>query len=300
MDEKAKITAEYWGRAKEKNKPLGWLEHRTCRRLINKRITGDENISHIEYLRQHYLSPVPDLALSLGCGFGTFDRMAIKNNLACKIHACDISSNAINQARVAADAQGFADRIEYSVLDLNSVQLPPQKYNAVFAVSSIHHVFQLEALFEQVRGTLKPGAIFFLEEYIGPSRFQSSAVVIEVINRILAALPQKYRYNLFADDGSFIEGYAPPSIKWFEENDPSESVRSGEIVNTLRMYFYIVDYKPYGGGILHLLLSGIAGNFDSQNENDVCLLTILSLLEELLEKAKVIESDMATITCRAK
>ena len=146
---------------------------------------------------------------------------------------------------------------------------------------------------------MKPG-LFVLDEYIGPSRFQSSPLVTEIINRILVLLPKKYRYNLFAKDGSSMEGYTPQSISWFEENDPSEAVRSAEIVDTLRMYFDVVEYKPYGGGLLHMLLSGIAGNFDADDSNDVCILGLLCLLDEYLERAGAIRSDMAAILCRAK
>jgi SAM-dependent methyltransferase len=292
--------SEFWGRRIETSTPAHWLEHPTCRQLINKRATGDANKEIFECLRRQYLPEPADLALSLGSGFGAFDRMAIKNNFARRIHAFDLSTNAVAQATTAAEAEGLADRIQYSVADLNSIQLPSKQYDAVFAIAAVHHIFQLEDLFKRILNTMKPNAIFILDEYIGPSRFQMSPVVTELINRIISSLPKKYRLNLFAKDGSFINDYNPPPISWFEENDPSESVRSGEIVETLRMYFDIVEYKPYGGGILQMLLSGIAGNFDPEEENDVCILTLLSTLEEFLERAGAIESTMAAIICRAK
>ena len=300
MSEDKKTVSEFWGRPKEVDKPVSWLEHPVCRRLINQRQTGDANKGVLEDFRLRYLPEPPELALSLGCGFGAFDRMAVRYNFARRIHAYDLSSNAVAEAKAAAENEGIADRIEYSVADLNSIELPPQRYDVVFAMSSIHHVFQLETLFKQILNTLKPGAFFVLDEYVGPSRFQSSPLVTEAINRILALLPKKYRYNLFTKDGSYIAGYTPPPISWFEENDPSESVRSAEIVDTLRMYFDIIEYKPYGGGLLHMLLSGIAGNFDADDSNDVCLLGLLSLLDEYLERAGAIRSDMAAILCRAK
>ena len=34
-----------------------------------------------------------------------------------------------------------------------------------------------------------------------------------------------------------------------------------------------------------MLLSGIAGNFDADDSNDVCILDLLSLLDEYLERA---------------
>lgn len=300
MGDDNQIVSEFWGRPKETSKPQGWLEHPVCRQLINLRVTGDANKGVLEDFRLRYFSEPPDLALSLGCGFGAFDRMAVRHNFARRIHACDLSANAIAVARATAEAEGITDRIEYSIADMNSIQLPRQQYDIVFAVSTVHHVFHLEGLFKQVLNTLKPGALFVLDEYIGPSRFQSPPVVTEIVNRVLALLSKKYRYNLFTNDGSTIDGYAPPPISWFEENDPSESIRSAEIVDTLRMYFDIVDYKPYGGGILHMLFSGIAGNFDANDSNDVCILGLLSLLDEYLERAGAVSSDMAAIVCRAK
>ena len=54
----------------------------------------------------------------------------------------------------------------------------------------------------------------------------------------------------------------------FQQNDPSEAIRSEEIVPTLLRYFDILEFRPYGGAIQHMLLSGITGNFDENNEAD--------------------------------
>lgn len=233
MSEENQIVAEFWGRPKDIGKPQTWLEHPVCRRLINERVTGDANKALLQDIRLRLFPETPDLALSLGCGFGAFDRMAVQSGFARRIHACDLSENATAQARAAAEAEGLADRIEYRLADLNNIDLPPHHYDIVFAMGSIHHVFQLEALFKQVRNTLKPGALFIIDEYVGPSRFQTPPLATEIINRIFAILPEKYKYNLFANDGSTINGYLPPPISWFEENDPSEAVRSSEIFDTL-------------------------------------------------------------------
>ena len=154
-----------------------------------------------------------------------------------KFHANDVSAGAIEGARAAASAAGLFDRVDYSVADLNDIKLSEQLYDAIFAISSFHHVFQLEQLCKECRAALKPGGLFFLDEYIGPSRFQSSQFVVETINRILCNLPEKYRYNLFVKDGSTIDRYVPSPVEHFEKFDPSEAVRSGEIMNVLRMYF---------------------------------------------------------------
>jgi len=96
-----------------------------------------------------------------------------------------------------------------------------------------------------------------------------------------------------------------PRLPWdppehFEKHDPSEAVRSGEIVTTLKMYFDILEFRPYGGAILHMLFSGIMGNFNEHNETDVALLRTIATFEEVMEGAGLIGSDFAAIVAKPK
>ena len=121
-----------------------------------------------------------------------------------------------------------------------------------------------------------------------------------LINRLRDILPEKYRQSLFAEDGSLIHPYAPSPIEHFEKHDPSEAVRSGEIVSTLKLYFDILEFRPYGGAILHMLFSGIMGNFNENDETDVALLRTIATFEEVMEGAGVIGSDFAAIVAKPK
>ena len=239
-----------------------------------------------------------DLALSLGCGFGGFERVMIALGLAKKVHAMDISPGAIEKARAAAAADAMGDKITYEVADLNEIMLPSDTYDAFYGIASVHHVFQLEHLFCQCSGALKPGALLLLDKYIGPSQFQLPPETAAVINQVLTLLPARYRINLFTKDGSTIDQFTPASVDFFERTDPSESIRSAEIVSTLKKYFDIVEFRPYRGALLHMLLSGIAGNFDETNEADATILSLLATVEELLERHKILTSDFAVIVAR--
>jgi SAM-dependent methyltransferase len=297
MNSQASVVSDFWSVNRHGvSAALSWLEHPVLKRRTHERVSGHPDIGTAEWFKLNFLDGPVENALSLGCGFGEFDRTAILLPIAKHIDAVDIAEGAVEHARrVNADLP-----ISYSVRDLNEAVFSEGKYDAVLAVSSVHHVFQLEHLFRQCRRCLKPGGLFFLDEYIGPSRFQTSPYVIELINRILRTLPARLRYNLKNNDGSLIEKFSPQPVEHFETHDPSEAVRSGEIMSTLRQYFEVLAVKPYGGTILHMLLDGIAGNFDENSESDVCLLQSFSLLEETLEERGVIESDFAAIACRVR
>ena len=52
---------------------------------------------------------------------------------------------------------------------------------------------------------------------------------------------------------------------------------------------------------LHYVVDkSLAGNFDADDSNAVCIIGLLSLLDEYLERVGAIRSDMAAILCRAK
>jgi SAM-dependent methyltransferase len=299
MEDAAKRVADYWATNHKISKYRSWLEHPTVIRYVNRRITGDPELNGVTWFQRKYLPETVDVGLSLGCGFGAFERAAIEMKIAHRFHANDLSPGAIATATAEAANAGMSERIEYSVINMDADVLPCDAYDVVFGLASIHHVFNLEHLFKRVRASMKPGALFYLDEYIGPSRFQTPAAAITLINDIRAILPAKLRYDLFSQDGSLISTYSPSGVEHFELHDPSEAVRSSEIVSVLKMYFDIVEYRPYGGTLLHMLLTGITGNFDENNEDDDTLLKLLTLMDVHLEH-QLGGPDHAVIVARPK
>jgi SAM-dependent methyltransferase len=294
------IVSARWGIEERSARPKHWLTHPTTRAFLNRRVTGDSSVSTIEWVKRVYFPKAVGELLSLGCGFGGFERHAVDIGIAKSIYAIDVSSGAIERSRKSVAEAGLSDQIRYEIGDLNKLQLQPSSYDAIAAISSVHHIFQLENLFAQCRTALRPGGLMVLDEYVGPSRFQLEPATIDIINRILALLPSRYRENLFIGDGSTIDMVYGYTSEHFDAFDPSEAVHSAEIIAVLKLYFDIVDIRPYGGGILHMLLSGIAGNFDETNEQDVALLNLLATLEELLERSGALKSDFAVIVASPK
>ena len=292
--------SDYWATNRKADRPRSWLEHPTLLKFVHQRVSGDPKIDTYSWFKQTYFPNAVPLALTIGCGLGPFERYAIKIGIAERFQANDISSGAIETAKALAAEAGLSNRIDYSVVDVDHIELPPKQYDAIFTISSAHHIYNLENLFRQCRHALKPTGLLLLDEYIGPSRFQSSPFVTAIINKLLSEFPPKYRKNLLADSGSLINRYDPSPIEHFEQNDPSEAIRSGELVSTLKQYFDIVEMRPYGGAILHMLFSGIMGNFDETNENDVALIRTIAIFEEALESVGAIGADFAAIVARPK
>ena len=178
--------------------------------------------------------------------------------------------------------------------------LPERHYDAVFSFSASHHCAELEHLFGVVQSTLKDDGLFLINEYLGPSQLQLPDEQVELINEVLGILPKKYRRLIGQGEDRFKSDFKRVSVADLEAIDPSEAIRSAEIRSVFKSFFDVVEYKPYGGNLLRFLLAGIVGNFDSDSEADVCILRLLSLLEEKLEAAGAFESDSALLIGRPK
>ena len=114
-----------------------------------------------------------DVALSLACGLGAFERYAAQLEIAEKFSAGDISPGAIETARSEAARVGLDKIISYRVLDLNNDALPLSSYSLVFGSSCFHHILNLDHAFEQTHLALNPGGLLYIDDYIGPRQFQT-------------------------------------------------------------------------------------------------------------------------------
>lgn len=273
------------------------MEHPHVKRYIHRRITGSESLDWLTWvLRTHCPAPI-GRAYSLGCGPGNLEQHALACGAVERFEACDVSAGAIEQAKAAAAAQGILDRVDYRVEDINGLTLAPAAYDVVFAAMSAHHFTALEHIFGEVRRALRPGGRFILNEYIGPTRFQYPPYVVQLINRLLAILPVRYR-RIIVDGAATDEikqSYQLLPLDHFAQHDPSEAIRSGDILPLLKEQFRIVDYRPYGGSLLTFLLENIAGNFDDEDEDDRAWLAMVEDVELLLEECGRIEASFAVI-----
>src|ERR1700676_2687664 len=276
---------------------IAWMEHDHVRRYINRRTTGDDADDWLSYILRRYCDPPLERALSLGCGTGGLERHALASGCVKTFDACDVSEGAIESARAAAAAAGLGTRVDYSVADMNALDLGGARYDAVFASMSVHHARELEHIFAELQRVLKPGGLVILNEYIGATRFHVPQVQLDLINDVLKILPVRLRHIISNGTTTDMikDRYEVLTEEWFLRNDPSEAIRSAEIMPLLVKSSDIVGFKPYGGSLLHFLLENIVGNFDESREDDRAWLEMVEYLELSVERAGLLPSDFALI-----
>ncbi len=120
----------------------------------------------------------------------------------------------------------------------------------------------------------------------------------ELADSMLTIRP--YQYRVIKADGKIKSKCSRPSVMEMNRVDPSEAVRSADILRLLPDYFQILERKPVGGTILQLLLENIVGNFNPDHAPDMRLLHLIFDLKDFSLETGDINSDFAAVIALKK
>lgn len=289
-----------WGNPDEWVKHgLQWTHLPAIKARLCEQVTGEASIEPLEWLFGVVSAyrPLPlRRVLFLGCGQGRDERVVARSGWAEEIVAIDLSAHALDRARAkAANAS-----IRYVQADMNCMPVgkpgfEPGSFDAVLGISSVHHCANLEHLYASVATLLAPGGWFFLDEYVGPDRFQCANSQVRLMNQLLDMLPDHLRRT---SDGQLKGNLWRPSVAEVVAVDPSEAIRSSEILPLLDRHFEALEYRPYGGALLRVMLAAIAQNFMNA-EGEPYLHALLRAEDELFRSGRV-HWDLACVIARAR
>ena len=295
MSDSTEKAAEFWSDPGRDVPGTQWLQIPGAIENMNLRATGDPEmdwITHSAALLAKFKKPIE--VLSLGCGFGVIERVLRRSDYCQLIHGVDVAEGAIEGARKAAEDEGL-DGLTYQVADLNTAKLPKETYDAVYVHAALHHVFQLEHLLDQIKRTLKPGGLFVMYEYIGPSQMQFPRRDLELADAFLNAIPERYRSGPRLKD---IKKHALRlSLDGMNSSDPSESIRASEIVPLTASRFEVRHFSYVGGTLLFLIFSEISGNFKENDAEIMPLVKALIALDNFLIDNRVLPSYHVYMVC---
>ncbi len=220
------------------------MAHPLVRAAINTRVSGEASVWPVEALRRVLGSRAP-LAetLSIGCGIGSLERSLIDEGMVRKITAVDLSAPALEEAR----AQAGTRPVEYLLTDARQyLREHRHAFDAIFFHQSLHHFDALDDLMELVRDALRPGGLLYVDEYTGPSRDEWHWWRLVIPNLAYRLLPFGTRRARIIR--------AP-----INHEDPTEALRSSEIIRAIERRFVITHRRDYGGNLLSVVYPNMTG-----------------------------------------
>lgn len=221
-----------------------WLSAPAVRAYVNEIITGSPHMWPLDALRDYLGERTGGRALSIGCGTGNLERDLLSKGLFEQIDAFDGSIGSLAIARSEAVKAGMGAKIHYFAADFNAPRLPRGRYDAVVIHQALHHVAALEKIFIAIGRTLKPEGFVYFDEYTGPSRDDWNEDRLEYHQSLLKEIPAELRK---------MERLPLP----VQPDDPSEAVRSSEIMSEILRSFEVVEKREYGGAVLSVLYPAI-------------------------------------------
>jgi SAM-dependent methyltransferase len=274
-----------------------WTASATVRRYLHVLVSGSPDCDWPTWVRAKHLPPKVDRLLVLGAGSGWLERALAKKDGIGSITACDFARETISAAAQTARQEGL-DQIRYLVCNLEAEPLPEGPFDAIFANDVLHHITDLEGLYERIHQALAPEGKLLFNEYVGPNRFQYSDTRMDLINRYFRLLQDHLRFNPYWKGLFWSRPRTDPAR--LAADDPTEAVRSEDVLPLARLVFEVEAEYPYGGGLLNPLLYEIIANFDEKNPYDARLLRVLCDAEDRLTRSRVIEPDFFIFVGRRK
>lgn len=228
-----------------------WLAVPEVMRWVNSKVSGKPEIWPLSWFQFSLPSDVVPVryALSLGCGPGNLEREVIRLETARQITGIDVSPASLDLARRLAREAGFSQRIHYhraSALHWLRQRESVRDIDLIFFHGSLHHFEDLEAIVQACAERLEGGnpGLLYADEYIGPSRDEWGPGAIGHAAALFERVPNEFRQA---------KQLKPPVA--FQ--DPTEMIRSSEILGVLRSRFEFLEFKPYYGNVVMPLISGI-------------------------------------------
>lgn len=279
---------------------LHWVHLPAVRRAICRRVTGNESVDPLSWFFNRVAAEATlplGRVLVLGCGTAANERTLCERGWTREAVAFDLSAMAVKSARASASD---LPAVQYVQADMDNLPVGhepflPGSYDAVLGIASVHHGSRLPRLFANLRQLLVPGGWLFLNEYVGPDRFQFPDAQARHIARVAATLPQPLMTTL---QGAHKHGFKAPSVEEVIAVDPSEAVASSQILPLMDHHFETVLYRPYGGALLHFLLGNVAQNF--LGPAGETLAETLVAVEDELYRQHALSHDFACVIARAR
>jgi 2-polyprenyl-3-methyl-5-hydroxy-6-metoxy-1,4-benzoquinol methylase len=249
---------------------------------------GNVNEFYVEAVRESSADfSAPCRILSVGCGDGEVE-VLLANSLQdrgadFRLEGVDLSPLLIERFDQSVREQGLEARVFPRVADLNDTR-ESEQYDVIMANHSLHHMVDLEKLFDFIKASLKDGGIFATADMIGRNGHMRWPETEAVLQAIWPLLSEKQRFNhqllqlhaeRFEDFDCSLEGF--------------EGIRAQDILYLILNRFCPYKFFGYGGFIDLLVDRGFGHGFDAESEQDRALITTVAKINDIMLDAGMIK-----------
>jgi ubiquinone/menaquinone biosynthesis C-methylase UbiE len=173
----------------------------------------------------------------------------------------DINQDMLDRGLEAVRRAGLEEHFRFTCADFNDWR-PQKKYGIVLANQSLHHVLNLENLFDGIKLGLARNGLFLVSDMIGRNGHMRWPEAMERLQPFWGELPESYRYN------QLLKRYEPEYVNHDCSRESFEGIRAQDILPLLIERFNFEFFYPYGNMIFVFVDRPFGHNFDADAEWD--------------------------------
>lgn len=178
------------------------------------------------------------------------------------IDCIDINEDMLGRGVRLAEKEGVAECINPVKADFNRWSPGSASYAAVLANQSLHHVLELEHLFDGIEAGLEEKGVFLVSDMIGRNGHMRWPEALALVNTFWDELPERYRYN------HLMKRLETRFVNHDCSTHGFEGIRAQDILPLLLERFHFRFFLPYGNVIFPFVDRAFGHNYDPEDERD--------------------------------
>lgn len=250
--------------------------------------------AYIEAGRRAGAAHIP--ILSIGSGDGVVEVAVAERmlKLGCTnftIVASDLSPIRMERARQLVHEKGLDKHFEFEVVDVNTWK-PERRFLGFMAQHTLHHVVELERLFQFINDNMDDNGVFVVVDMIGRNGHMRWPETLAIVERFWQILPDKYKYN------HQWKKPIPQYLNWDCSVSGFEGIRAEDILPLLCQHFAFTHFLGVGGFVDVFVERGYGHNFSRENPVDVAYIDLMAEMNDALIVDGKVKPTMIFAVCR--
>lgn len=219
--------------------------------------------------------------ISIGAGSGEIEIEIVALLMASghknfTLECLDINEKMLARGKEMAEARGFGSHMAFIKADASGWRPSRGEYTLVMAHQSLHHIVELETLFDKISKALVEGGLFLTSDVIGRNGHMRWPEAMEEIDCIWREMPDRFKYNHALK--RFEERYE----NWDCSSAGFEGIRAQDILSLLIERFSFEMFLGYGNLIDIFVDRAFGHNFSPENAEDRAWIDRIAQRDDLL------------------
>jgi SAM-dependent methyltransferase len=201
-------------------------------------------------------------------------------------HCLEINPQMLARGRRLARERKFLSHFAFIETDINSWDAKIS-YDIVIANQSLHHIVELELVFDKIRGCLRDSGFFLTNDMIGRNGHLRWPEALELVQACWTLLDEKHKWN------HALKRHEATYENWDCSLEGFEGIRSQDILPLLTKHFQFDCFIGFSNAINVFVDRAFGHNFDVSSERDCYFIDFVSHLDDyFIEAGKLKPTQM--------